>query len=282
MGTENKRSTRPAALVPRIGQRPRPEAPPAEHEEERRTRPTPPGRTARTARPRARPRSRRSSSWEGRPRLPRSRKRYSDRADRTKRGRARRAAPASSRRMPIASLARRLFRNGVSLNRRHYRTETAKGPSQQARRGRADTNRIGDINRSVSETKRILFLCTGNAARSQMAEALARIDYGDLVEPVSAGSRPAGFVHPLAVPRSTSSAFGSARVLETGRGVPRAEARSRRDRLRLRGRRLPRLARSPPHRQLVRRGPELRPRTTSERLAAFRRPATTCGAGSTG
>jgi arsenate reductase (thioredoxin) len=49
------------------------------------------------------------------------------------------------------------------------------------------------------EKKRILFLCTGNAARSQMAEALARIDYGDAVEPVSAGSRPAGFVHPLAV-----------------------------------------------------------------------------------
>jgi arsenate reductase len=50
-----------------------------------------------------------------------------------------------------------------------------------------------------SERKRILFLCTGNAARSQMSEALARLDYGDLLDPVSAGSRPAGFVHPLAV-----------------------------------------------------------------------------------
>jgi arsenate reductase len=49
-----------------------------------------------------------------------------------------------------------------------------------------------------SERRRILFLCTGNAARSQMAEALARLDYGDLLVPVSAGSRPAGFVHPLA------------------------------------------------------------------------------------
>ena len=47
--------------------------------------------------------------------------------------------------------------------------------------------------------KKILFLCTGNAARSQMSEALARIDYGDLLDPVSAGSRPAGFVHPLAI-----------------------------------------------------------------------------------
>ena len=46
---------------------------------------------------------------------------------------------------------------------------------------------------------RILFLCTGNAARSQMAEALARSLHGDVVDVVSAGSRPAGWVHPLAV-----------------------------------------------------------------------------------
>ncbi len=51
----------------------------------------------------------------------------------------------------------------------------------------------------MTDKTKILFLCTGNAARSQMSEALARIDYGDLVEPLSAGSRPAGFVHPFAV-----------------------------------------------------------------------------------
>jgi arsenate reductase len=56
--------------------------------------------------------------------------------------------------------------------------------------------------------KKILFLCTGNAARSQMSEALARIDYGDVVEPVSAGSRPAGFVHPLAVRAIEELGFG--------------------------------------------------------------------------
>ncbi len=54
----------------------------------------------------------------------------------------------------------------------------------------------GDV---PSERRRVLFLCTGNAARSQMAEALARLDYGDLLDPVSAGSRPAGFVHPTAI-----------------------------------------------------------------------------------
>jgi len=47
--------------------------------------------------------------------------------------------------------------------------------------------------------KRILFLCTGNAARSQMAEGLMRAYHGDEVDVVSAGSRPAGWVHPNAI-----------------------------------------------------------------------------------
>ena len=47
--------------------------------------------------------------------------------------------------------------------------------------------------------KRILFLCTGNAARSQMAQGLAREFHGERFEVVSAGSRPAGWVHPLAI-----------------------------------------------------------------------------------
>jgi arsenate reductase len=47
--------------------------------------------------------------------------------------------------------------------------------------------------------KRILFLCTGNAARSQMAEALARTFHADVVDAVSAGSHPAGWVHPMAI-----------------------------------------------------------------------------------
>lgn len=46
---------------------------------------------------------------------------------------------------------------------------------------------------------RILFLCTGNACRSQMAEGLLRHLAGDRYESLSAGAHPAGFVHPLAV-----------------------------------------------------------------------------------
>src|SRR5438876_11792205 len=47
--------------------------------------------------------------------------------------------------------------------------------------------------------KRILFLCTGNAARSQMAEGLARALHSEKIDVVSAGSRPSGFVHPNAI-----------------------------------------------------------------------------------
>ena len=47
--------------------------------------------------------------------------------------------------------------------------------------------------------KKILFLCTGNSARSQIAEALARLDHGDRIDAVSAGSYPAGVVHPGAI-----------------------------------------------------------------------------------
>ena len=47
--------------------------------------------------------------------------------------------------------------------------------------------------------KKVMFLCTGNAARSQMAEAIANAFHGDVMEAVSAGSRPAGWVHPLAI-----------------------------------------------------------------------------------
>jgi arsenate reductase len=43
---------------------------------------------------------------------------------------------------------------------------------------------------------RILFLCTGNTARSLMAEAIANQTYGPRIEAVSAGSRPADEANP--------------------------------------------------------------------------------------
>ena len=46
--------------------------------------------------------------------------------------------------------------------------------------------------------QRILILCTGNSARSQMAEGLLRHDSGDRFEVFSAGTRP-GIVRPEAI-----------------------------------------------------------------------------------
>ena len=51
----------------------------------------------------------------------------------------------------------------------------------------------------MSQRKRILFLCTGNSCRSQMAEGLLRTYHDDCCEALSAGAKPAGYVHPRAV-----------------------------------------------------------------------------------
>ena len=47
--------------------------------------------------------------------------------------------------------------------------------------------------------RKVLFLCTGNSARSQMAEAIVNARLSDEWQAVSAGTRPAGYVHPNAV-----------------------------------------------------------------------------------
>jgi arsenate reductase len=46
---------------------------------------------------------------------------------------------------------------------------------------------------------RVLFLCTGNSCRSQMAEGLVNHLLGERWDAHSAGTTPAGYVHPLAV-----------------------------------------------------------------------------------
>jgi arsenate reductase len=48
------------------------------------------------------------------------------------------------------------------------------------------------------EKKRVLILCTGNSARSQMAEGLLRHDAGERFEVESAGTKPS-FVRPEAI-----------------------------------------------------------------------------------
>jgi len=48
-------------------------------------------------------------------------------------------------------------------------------------------------------SKRVLILCTGNSCRSQMAEGLWRNLGKGTWESFSAGSKPAGYVHPMAI-----------------------------------------------------------------------------------
>ena len=46
---------------------------------------------------------------------------------------------------------------------------------------------------------RVLILCTGNSCRSHMAEGILHEAAGDFLEVHSAGSKPAGFVHPKSI-----------------------------------------------------------------------------------
>ena len=47
--------------------------------------------------------------------------------------------------------------------------------------------------------KSVLFLCTGNSCRSQMAEAIVNARIGNGWQAFSAGTHPAGYVHPNAI-----------------------------------------------------------------------------------
>ena len=48
-------------------------------------------------------------------------------------------------------------------------------------------------------TRNVLFLCTGNSCRSQMAEAIVNARLSDDWRAFSAGTEPSGYVHPLAI-----------------------------------------------------------------------------------
>jgi arsenate reductase (thioredoxin) len=49
-----------------------------------------------------------------------------------------------------------------------------------------------NIRMPATKKARVLFVCIGNACRSPMAEAVARREAGDVIEPVSAGLYPLG------------------------------------------------------------------------------------------
>ena len=60
--------------------------------------------------------------------------------------------------------------------------------------------------------RKVLFLCTGNSCRSQMAEAIVNARMDDEWEAVSAGTKPTGYVHPKAL-----AALAEIGIQHTGR-----------------------------------------------------------------
>jgi arsenate reductase len=73
----------------------------------------------------------------------------------------------------------------------------------------------------------VLILCTGNSARSQMAEALLRAKAGDRFEVVSAGTEPAAEVNPYAIAamREIGIDISAARAKDVGEFLGRAPVR---------------------------------------------------------
>jgi arsenate reductase len=70
--------------------------------------------------------------------------------------------------------------------------------------------------------RKVLFLCTGNSCRSQMAEAIINARFGDTWEAVSAGTKPAGYVHPKALAALSEIGIqheGSSKLADEFKGV---------------------------------------------------------------
>jgi arsenate reductase len=51
----------------------------------------------------------------------------------------------------------------------------------------------------MSPKPSVLILCTGNSCRSHLAEGILRAAASDIIDVHSAGSKPAGYVHPKAI-----------------------------------------------------------------------------------
>jgi arsenate reductase (thioredoxin) len=72
-----------------------------------------------------------------------------------------------------------------------------------------------------TSTHKVLVLCTGNSARSQLAEALINHFLGDQWQAFSAGTQPSGYVHPMARKALEEIGIhhqGSSKSVETFRG----------------------------------------------------------------
>lgn len=74
-----------------------------------------------------------------------------------------------------------------------------------------------------NQLKNVLFLCTGNSCRSQIAEALVNEHLGASWKAYSAGTMPAGYVHPKALQVLTEQGIahtGVSKHVDDLRAVP--------------------------------------------------------------
>src|SRR5262245_18260688 len=62
-----------------------------------------------------------------------------------------------------------------------------------------DPEVLASFEQRARTIRKVLILCTGNSARSHIAEGVLRAAAGDILEVHSAGSKPTGFFHPLAI-----------------------------------------------------------------------------------
>ncbi len=70
--------------------------------------------------------------------------------------------------------------------------------------------------------RKVLFLCTGNSACSQMAEAIVNYRLGEGWEAVSGGTKPTGYVHPNALAALAETGIrhnGRSKLADEYRGV---------------------------------------------------------------
>ena len=58
---------------------------------------------------------------------------------------------------------------------------------------------MNDTGQKEGQREKVIFVCTGNSARSQMAEAIVNTRLGSKWKAYSAGTQPADHVHPLAI-----------------------------------------------------------------------------------
>jgi arsenate reductase len=71
--------------------------------------------------------------------------------------------------------------------------------------------------------QRVLFLCSGNSCRSQMAEAIVNARHSNRWLAYSAGNRPKGFVHPMVyqvLEEKDIHPTGTSKGMDAVKGIP--------------------------------------------------------------